>query len=194
MGGMVSLFGAIPRAWVQWYKPMASALSNLDGCGERIKELKRESEDNMTPSVFQTALHPKPEKGHPALSTNDLAADALVMFTAGTDTTAHALVTGTWNLMNNPEMLKQLQTSLKEAIPDPNEMNLDWTALEKIGYLVSLDGDSIIDMLTTIFSSVQSSKNLSACPMACPARSPDKCRPTAPTYADSRYLAAPWSP
>jgi cytochrome P450 len=137
MGSIISLIGTLPRAWIQWHKPIAAALSNLDGCGDRIKELKRESEDNMTPSVFQTALHPKPEKGHPVLGNDDLAADALVMFTAGTDTTAHAFVTGTWNLMNNSDQLHKLQESLKEAIPDPEVMSLDWSALERIDYLVS---------------------------------------------------------
>jgi cytochrome P450 len=106
-------------------------------CYNRIVELKRESEANMSPSVFQTALHPKPEKGHLVLSTAEMAADAITMFTAGTDTTAHALITGTWNLIHNPDLLKKFQTALKEAIPDPDVMNLNWAELEKIDYLVS---------------------------------------------------------
>jgi cytochrome P450 len=137
MGSVVSFIGKLPRAWISFHKPMASSLANLDGCNERIKQLRRESEDNMTPSIFHIALHPKPEKGHPVLSQYDMGADAFVMFSAGTDTTAHAFVTGTWNLMKNPDMLHKLQQSLKDAIPNPELMNLDWSALEKIDYLVS---------------------------------------------------------
>jgi cytochrome P450 len=59
------------------------------------------------------------------------------MFTAGTDTTAHALVTGTWKLMQHPKDLQKLQEELKKAIPDAGVMNLDWSELEKIDYLVS---------------------------------------------------------
>lgn len=40
--------------------------------------------------------------------------------------------------MNNPNQVEKLRSSLKEAIPDPNSMSLDWTALERIDYLVSL--------------------------------------------------------
>jgi benzoate 4-monooxygenase len=90
----------------------------------------------MSPSVFQTALYPKSEKDHPVLSTNDLAADALVMFTAGVDTSANSFVTGTWLMMQNPHILKKLQAALKEAIPDPEVMSLDWNQLEQIDYLV----------------------------------------------------------
>ena len=133
---------AVPRSWIQFHKPIASALANLDGCRDRIVDLQRESEANMTPSVFQTALHPNPEKGHPVLSRDALAADALTMFTAGTDTTAHALVTGTWKMMKQPEILRKLQAVLREAIPDPDQMNLSWAELEKIDYLVSAKSES----------------------------------------------------
>lgn len=92
----------------------------------------------MSPSVFQTALHPNPEKGQPILDEDALTADAFVMFTAGMDTTAHAFVTGTWNLLNNPPQLAELQKSLKIAIPNPTIMNLDWQTLEQIPYLVRL--------------------------------------------------------
>jgi cytochrome P450 len=87
MGGLVSFFERLPRTWMQWHKPISAALAILDGCAERISELRGESEDQMTPSIFHVAMHPKPEKGHPVLSSAEMAADALTMFVAGTDTT-----------------------------------------------------------------------------------------------------------
>lgn len=133
---VVDTFMAVPRSWIQWNPPLAAAIGLVDFCRARVKQLKLESQDNMAPSIFQTALHPKPEKGHPVLDDNALGADALTVFTAGTDTTGHAFVTGTWQLMNNPDKLNELRKALKEAIPDPDTMNLDWAALEKIDYLV----------------------------------------------------------
>lgn len=38
--------------------------------------------------------------------------------------------------MNNPDQLEKLRASLKEAIPEPNNMCLSWAELEKIDYLV----------------------------------------------------------
>jgi hypothetical protein len=78
-GAVLTAINNLPRKWIAFHEPIAAALENPDGCRERIVQLQQESEDNMSPSVFQTALHPKSEKGHPVLSTNDLAADALVM-------------------------------------------------------------------------------------------------------------------
>jgi hypothetical protein len=39
-------------------------------------------------------------------------------------------------MMQNPHILKKLQAALKEAIPDPEVMSLDWNQLEQIDYLV----------------------------------------------------------
>lgn len=115
LGTILTGTQALPRKYIQFHQPIASTLANLNGCRERIVELRRESEDNMSPSVFQTALHPVATKGHPVLTTDNLAADALVVFTAGTDTTAHAFVTGMRKLMHHPEVLQKLQAALKKV-------------------------------------------------------------------------------
>lgn len=101
--------------------------------------MRKEPPSDTAASVFKTALNPKVEKGQPVLSTNDLGADALVIYTAGTDTTANTLVTGTWGLLNNkPQMLK-LRKELQEALPyheDLSIMELGWGELEKLETLV----------------------------------------------------------
>lgn len=138
MGGVVDIFQKLPRPWIQGNPPIASALENLDGCRARIIELKKEELNHQTPSIFQTALNPNPKKGHPNLDINCLAADALTIFTAGTDTTANALVCGTWQLLRKPQALKRLQDEIRAAIPystDITAMPLDWTSLEALPYL-----------------------------------------------------------
>jgi len=40
--------------------------------------------------------------------------------------------------MKQPQYLRKLQAVLKEAIPDPDVMSMDWSELEKIDYLVSI--------------------------------------------------------
>ena len=56
----------------------------------------------------------------------------------GTDTTAHTLTTGTWYLINNPDMLKLLRKELVEVLPDVDSgVTVDWATLEKLPYLVS---------------------------------------------------------
>jgi cytochrome P450 len=138
MGGVVDICQKVPRPWIKGNPPIASALENLDGCEARMVELKKEEINHQSPSIFQTALDPNPTKGHPILSTKELAADALTIFTAGTDTTASALVCGTWRLMQQPATLKRLQDELDAAIPHSDELStmpLDWPALESLPYL-----------------------------------------------------------
>lgn len=102
-------------------------------------------------SVFKTALNPKVEKGHPVLSTEDLGADALLIFIAGSDTTSNTLVTGTWGLMNNKEQLHKLQKELQDALPydeDVTQLDLRWTDLEKLETLVCIPCEKFGSILT----------------------------------------------
>lgn len=138
MGGVVGVFQKLPRAMIQGNPPIASSLENLDGCHARMIELKNEEANLQTPSIFRTALNPNPKKGHPNLDTHALAADALTIFTAGTDTTANALVCGTWQPLCKPTAMKRLQDELRAAIPRSTDLTatpLDWAALEALPYL-----------------------------------------------------------
>lgn len=138
MGGVVDICQKVPRPWIQGNPPIASALENLDGCLARMVELKKEEPNHQTPSIFQTAFNPNPQKGHPTLDNHNLAADALTIFTAGTDTTANALVCGTWRLLEAPDKLTRLQAELRAAIPHSTALSAfprDWAALETLPYL-----------------------------------------------------------
>lgn len=73
--------------------------------------------------------------------------------TSGTDTTAHALVTGTWNLLNDKAQMSKLREELFEAIPDPGVGSaLDWPALEKLDYLVCQSCPSPANLTHMLFS------------------------------------------
>jgi cytochrome P450 len=71
-------------------------------------------------------------------SLTQLTADAFTFHGAGTDTTAHALTTATWHLLNNKECLTKLRKELAEAIPNPDsEQLVSSSVLENLPYLVS---------------------------------------------------------
>lgn len=54
-------------------------------------------------------LNPDTCKGQYTPSDIGLQNDACLMFIAGTDTTANALVQGSWRIMNNPRVLDKLR-------------------------------------------------------------------------------------
>ena len=62
--------------------------------------------------------------------------EAQVIIGAGADTTAHALSTISFHLLNSPEKLLKLQKELKEAFVDGNTA-MKLTAVEKLPYFVS---------------------------------------------------------
>lgn len=90
-----------------------SRLTEIEqGCKERISALQAESQNDMSNTVFRTALHPDSEKNQPRLSLHSLTSDAVLFFLAGTDTTAHTLTLGTWCLTKDPQRLAKLQADL----------------------------------------------------------------------------------
>jgi cytochrome P450 len=87
-------------------------------------------------------LNPDCAKGQYTPPEAGLTDDAVLMFVAGTDTTANALVNVTWGVLNNSQILKTLQTELRLAIPDKNEIT-DWAILESLPYLRAVIKESL---------------------------------------------------
>ena len=87
-------------------------------------------------------LNPNLEKGQYTPTLQELTADALLLLLAGTDSTAHTLVTATYGMLTNPDMLRNLKTELKQAIPDRDSV-VEWAALEKLPYLRALVKESL---------------------------------------------------
>lgn len=63
-----------------------------------------------------------------------LGEEAQTVLADGLETTAWALSTGCFHIINNPNIFQKLRAELKEALPDPNGP-LDWLQLEKLPYL-----------------------------------------------------------
>ncbi|KIV76881.1 hypothetical protein, variant [Exophiala sideris] len=125
-------------------KPLAASFEIYKGCQERIATLQRTTLDPSVPSIFQTALLPEPKKGRSTPALKELTADALVFFGAGTDTTAHALATGTWYLLQNPAILTRLRQELCNAIVDADSSTmLSWVELEKLPFLRAVIKESL---------------------------------------------------
>lgn len=101
--------------------------------------------------MFDSAIHPNPEKGQVVISDETLFSDAVTMFAAGMDTTAHTLVVATWQVLNHADVLKRLKDELRQAMPKPTD-TLDWASLENLPYLVRNPSPASINrvLLTSI--------------------------------------------
>ena len=87
-------------------------------------------------------LNPKLEQGQYTPTLQELTGDALLLLLAGTDSTAHTLVTATYGVLTNPEMLRKLKIELKDAMPDRDSL-VEWAALEKLPYLRAVIKESL---------------------------------------------------
>ena len=115
----------------------------LKFCRDRIVELqKNPTAPGSLPTVFDTMLNPNLEKGQYTPTLQELTGDALLLLMAGTDSTAHTLVTATYGMLTHPDMLRKLKTELKEAIPDRDSF-VEWAVLEKLPYLRAVIKESL---------------------------------------------------
>ena len=81
-------------------------------------------------------LNPNTEKGQYTPSDQDLTAEAILMLSAGMDTTSHTLVLGTWYVLSDTRIHQMLYDELSKAMPDKNT-TCDMALLEGLPYLVS---------------------------------------------------------
>ncbi len=97
-------------------------------------------------------MHQKSSPSRYMPSFASLRADALVFYAAGkvqsflpyvsllklagTDVVAHTLTIGTWHLLQNPLILEKLQAELRDAGLNKRSMNMSWSFLERLPYLV----------------------------------------------------------
>lgn len=69
------------------------------------------------------------------IETQRLADEALVLITAGSETTSRALATIIYHVLENPDICIKLQQELDAALPDAN-MEASYSTLEALPYLV----------------------------------------------------------
>src|ERR1700742_1880282 len=95
------------------------------------------------PTVFDAWAKPN-EKRTWTPTMKQMTADAFTFHGAGTDTTAHTLMTTTWHLINNKECFNKLREEVREVIPEPDsEQLVSVNVLENLPYLVSLPPEVI---------------------------------------------------
>ena len=101
--------------------------------------------------MFDVVLNLEKDDSKETLSDSDLTAEAVLMLLAGMDTTANALVVGTWGILQNEEVHKKLQSELHQAIPQ-KESTVNAEMLEKLPYLVKLTTFLLSCRLLTLLS------------------------------------------
>ncbi|KAL9076278.1 MAG: hypothetical protein Q9161_000994 [Pseudevernia consocians] len=118
-------------------KPYALVNWCLEASREQITYLqKRSPSEGEIRTVFDINLNPNLEKGQFTPTVDEMAADAFALLTAGTDTSAYAMMTVIWHLLNNPQMMQRLKAELRRVMPG-REDTVDWAVLEKLPYLVN---------------------------------------------------------
>lgn len=75
-------------------------------------------------------------KGHVVPGVPQLNEEALMLLTAGNDTTANAMIFGTYYICGHPEVKTRLEAELVEASPDPNHL-ITYDEARRLPYLVS---------------------------------------------------------
>jgi cytochrome P450 len=88
-------------------------------------------------SIFEALLTPAEDYIVP--TPDQIKDEAYSILAAAADTTGNAMTVAAYQVVVNPEIYKRLTAELKEAFPDANQ-TLDYMALEKLPYLVSLHG------------------------------------------------------
>jgi cytochrome P450 len=82
------------------------------------------------------ALNPNTEKNQYRATPQELAADSVLLYLAGTDTTAHALTFGVWEMLKRPELWKRLQDEVAEVVPGEDGKFAAVKKLETLPFLV----------------------------------------------------------
>jgi cytochrome P450 len=93
------------------------------------------SENSTSATIFDTILNPKANKNRPVPSDDSLTAESILMFLAGTDTTANALVLGTYEMLRQPTIKQKLRDELQCALILGSEKTTT-TDLRGLPYLV----------------------------------------------------------
>ncbi|KAJ5170217.1 Cytochrome P450 [Penicillium coprophilum] len=98
--------------------------------------------EQQHPSIFDLILQPDAKTNLPVPSFDDLTAEALVFLVGGEESTANALIHGTFHVLNNPGIQRRLQQGLSNAILADQPMPTADT-LEKLPYLRAVVKESL---------------------------------------------------
>ncbi|KIW93014.1 uncharacterized protein Z519_06863 [Cladophialophora bantiana CBS 173.52] len=137
MGWLTRQLQKLTKEQTEKFMPTLAATNWItEQCGIKVKEILREGGSGSSFSTVFDAWARPSEKREFTPTLKQLTADAFTFHGAGTDTTAHALTTATWVLINNKESLEKPREELKGAIPEPHgERLVSSSILESLPYL-----------------------------------------------------------
>lgn len=96
---------------------------------------RADPENKVSAVILEQLLAPNEARGHNPPSAHDLNEEALTLLTAGNDTTAHAMILGTYMICNTPEVQIRLNEELRSAFPDMNG-SITYERAKNLPYLV----------------------------------------------------------
>ncbi|OCT46388.1 benzoate 4-monooxygenase cytochrome P450 [Cladophialophora carrionii] len=151
------IFSLLPESAVKTWFPGAASMKDVmnvrfdysllratrtetsQQCKDLIDSLARAPADSkeVESSIFRNALSPDREKGQYIATPRELAADAVLVFLAGTDTTAHALTFGTWEMIKRPEIWTRLRQEVMSVLPETQGF-ARLADLEKLPFLATV--------------------------------------------------------
>ncbi|KAL9108702.1 MAG: hypothetical protein Q9227_006498 [Pyrenula ochraceoflavens] len=94
-------------------------------------------------TVYDLLLNSSTKRQEKPLDDSILAAEASLMFLAGTDTTANALAVGTFNILSSPKIYDRLYKELKEAQQAHGDDFLTTAVLQNLPYLNAVIKESL---------------------------------------------------
>ena len=125
MGILMVITSLLPESTQRTCFPAAAAMSYITTqCRNRLTELRALPLDSaeVQDSIFKTALTPSPSKTQYVPTPHELSADAVLLFLAGTDTTANTLRVMTYHILAQPEIRLKLQHELDRNLSDPRKL------------------------------------------------------------------------
>ncbi|KAH7395782.1 cytochrome P450 monooxygenase-like protein [Cadophora sp. MPI-SDFR-AT-0126] len=118
--------------------PLKQMMNLREHCRVQVRAVKANMESGKKldkPSIFPALL--APPEGIPAPSVEEIKDEALSILAAAADTTGNAMTVAAYNVVNNPEIYKQLREELVAAFPNAED-ELDYATLEKLPYLTGV--------------------------------------------------------
>jgi cytochrome P450 len=96
------------------------------------KKQKKEFDRSI---VIDTLLDPNAAKDHSVLDADQLAAEVIMLLSAGNDTTSDAMIVGIYQTLRNPKVYQTLTDELNNCFPNVKE-EITYDKAKRLPYLV----------------------------------------------------------
>jgi cytochrome P450 len=96
---------------------------------------KKQKKDFDRSIVIDTLLDPNAAKDHSVLDADQLAAEVIMLLSAGNDTTSDAMIVGIYQTLRNPKVYQTLTDELNNFFPNVKE-EITYDKAKRLPYLV----------------------------------------------------------